>query len=169
MRRLQRYVFTVDRFNERVGNIIKYAVLAFIAMLLIEIVARYGFNSPTFWAHESTALLFGVYMMLIGGYCLLHGSHVKIDILWSSLSRRHQAIADLCTSVILFVFTILLLWQTGKRAWMSTMLLEESPSLWKPPIWPIKIIAVIAVFLIFIQGTAKFIRDFHIAKGTELD
>lgn len=168
MRKLEKYASVIDTLNEWIGNIMKFSILAIGGMLIIEVTARYGFNSPTFWAHESSALLLGAYMFLAGGYCLLHGSHVKIEIFWRLLSRKQQAILDLCTSWIFFVFVFFLGWQVVRRAWISVMWLEGTQSSWSPPVWPLKIIAAVGIFLLFIQGTVKFVRDFYRAKGIEL-
>jgi len=163
------YVSAIDSVNEWVGRILKYAVLAMTGMLFIEVVARYGFNKPTFWAHETTAQVFGAYMLLAGGYCLLHSSHVKIEVFWRLLSCRKQAILDLITSVVFFTFIILLTWQAADRAWISIQFLECSPSLWRPYVFPLKTLTVVAVFLVFLQGTVKFIRDIYTLRGIELD
>lgn len=170
MRRVvQGYVSAIDSVNEWMGRILKYAVLAMTGMLFIEVIARYVFDKPTFWAHEITAQVFGAYMLLAGGYCLLHASHVKIEVFWRLLSCRKQAILDLCTSVVFFVFIILLVWQSADRAWISIQFLERSPSVWHPYVFHLKALAVVAVFLLFLQGTVKFIRDIYVLRGIELD
>lgn len=163
------YVSAIDSVNEWVGRILKYSVLAMTVMLFIEVIARYVFNRPTFWAHETTAQVFGAYMLLTGGYCLLHAAHVKIEVFWRLLSRRKQAILDLITSVVFFVFVILLAWQASDRALTSIKFLEVVPSVWRPYIFPLKTAAAVAVVLVFLQGTVKFIRDIYVLRGIELD
>jgi len=162
---MRKYLFIIDTVNEWTGKFAHYIVLLMIGALLIEVIARYVFNCPTFWAHETTRLLLGSYMYLLAGYCLLHGVHVRVDVLWRMLSRRHRAIIDLCTSVMFFVLMVLLLWKVGVKTWDSVMVLELSPSVWRPPVWPFKIIAVVGMVLLFAQGIAKFIRDLYIVRG----
>ena len=61
------------------------------------------------------------------------------------------------------------LWASGKYAGRSIGLLETSGSAWDPPVYPLKVALVIGVLLLLLQGTAKFIRDLHLAlKGSEL-
>ena len=165
---IHRYLSVVDKVNEWTGKSFGYVVLALTFMLLFEVISRYFFNRPTMWVSEVSQFLSGVYMLIVGGYVLLHNSHVRIDILWSRFSRRNQAIIDLFTSGFFFLFIISLLIEAGRRTWLSILALEVSPSVWRPPIWPVKILVVVAALLLFLQGTAKFIRDLYTVRGVDI-
>ena len=47
LRKIRKIIDTVDDF---VGSIAKYVLLAILFCMAFEVVARYGFNSPTIWA-----------------------------------------------------------------------------------------------------------------------
>ncbi len=152
----------IDGFTNRSGEVIAWMVLAIAGIASFEVIARYIFNSPTVWAHEVTALVFGIYAILAGGYCVLHQRHVRMDILWGRLSPRRKAIVDLATSGLGFIFLVLLLWVSIPYAWHSFQVREASETVFGAPFYISKIFLVIGVFLFLLQMIAKFIRDIYI-------
>jgi len=163
MLRLARIVSTIDAISRWSGYVAMFLVVALGLLMSTEVVARYVFNAPTLWATESTALVFGIYMMLAGAYTLLIHGHVTMDAVYSRLSLRRKAILDLLTSFLFFFFCGVLLWKGIPTAIKSVAMMEHSMSAWGAPYWPIKIAIPLGAFLILLQGLAKFTRDFHIA------
>lgn len=140
-----------------------FLILLLMGMILYEVVARYVFNSPTFWAMEGGQMVFGAYFILVGGYILLHGGHVNMEVVYVRLPSRQRAILDLISSSLFFIFCGLLLWKGAQLAWTSVQIGECSQSSWAPPLYPIKLCIAIGAFLMLLQGLAKFIRDLAIA------
>lgn len=136
-------------------------MLALCLLLVYEVIMRYGFNSPSHWAYETSTFIFGGVGILGGAYVLLQGQHVRLDVFYGRLSPRTKAILDLVTTPVFFLVIVVLLWQSGAQAYKSVLIREFSDSVWGPPIYPIKIVVVIAVFLLLFQGIAKFIRDLY--------
>lgn len=159
MRRINHILAFIDRLNEWMGKIIGPICLIMIAVLMWEIVLRYWFNNPTIWAHETSAMLFGAYFMLGAGYTLLHRVHVNMDIVYSRFSLRERAILDLVGSLLFFVFVGIILWQGVIFASESLLSNQHTTSMWKPPLYPIKMTIPLGAFLLLLQGLAKFIRD----------
>jgi len=156
---LRRFVSGVERLSDQTGRGLSYGVLVLIGVTLYEVIARFIFNNPTVWGHEAVELLFGVYVVLSGGYCLLHEHHVRMDILWARLSLKGKAIADLAVCGLGFLFIGTLLWCCVPFAWHSFQVCERSPSVWAPPIYPFKFILAIGVALLLLQMIVKLIRD----------
>jgi len=149
----------IDTLNNRVFVIVRYLLLAILGITMFEVISRFAFNRPTIWAHETIALMFGVYLILGGGYVLFCGKHIRIDVFWSRLSPRKQAIADLATCGFAFLFLSMLLWESGEAAWESIQLAQTSVSPFSPPLYPSKICLAIGVLLILLQLIVKTIRD----------
>lgn len=160
---MKRFILTIDAFTDRFGRGLSWIVLAIAGMVAYEVIARFIFNSPTRWSHEVSALVYGIYGILAGGYCLLHGSHVRVDVLWGRLSPRGKAIADLANSVLWFTFMVLLLWFAIPWAWNSFQLREHSETVFGAPFYPTKMALVLGTSLLLLQMIAKFIRDLYIA------
>ncbi len=151
--------------SEYSGKGLSFLFIVLAGILFYEVVARYVFNSPTHWAHEASIFLFGGSCVIGGAYILLHRAHVNLDILYSRVSRRKQAILDLITAPFFFFIMILLIWKGADFALDSWKLLERASTVWAPPIYPFKTVIPVAAFLLLLQGVAKFIRDLFFVIG----
>ncbi len=168
MKALNHFLHLIDWTNAQVGKILSYFMLLVFGLMMMEVVRRYVFNAPTVWAGELTQMLFGAYVILCGGYILASGGHVNVDILYSRLSRRTQAILDIITAVLFFLFCLMLVVNGGSLAWESLSTFERSQSAWNPPIYPIKVMIPVGAGLLLLQGVAKLIRDILIlVKGED--
>jgi len=163
MRILRRVLDTIDSISIWSGKIFSMMILIMVATLAYEVVMRYAFNAPTIWAHELNTMLFGGYYILGGAYALYYGAHVNMDLLHRRLPLRTRAIVDLITSILFFLFCIILLWRGFVLAVESVQYLEYSQSMWRPHIYPVKCAVPVAALLILLQGLAKFIRDLSTA------
>jgi TRAP-type mannitol/chloroaromatic compound transport system permease small subunit len=164
---LKRFIETIDAINEWVGRSLSYFLFAFFVLLFIEVILRYFFNSPTVWANELAQMLFGTYAILGGGYILLTGGHVNVDILYSRYSVKTRAAIDIFTSLLFFLFCGMLLIYGGSLAWESLARFEHSQSAWNPPLYPAKLMIPLAAALLILQGITKLIRDILILLGRE--
>ncbi len=168
MKVLNYFLHLIDRINEQVGKILSYFMLLIFGLLMMEVIRRYLFNAPTVWASELTQMLFGAYVILCGGYILASGGHVNVDILYSRLSRRKQAILDIITAVLFFMFSLMMVVYGGSLAWESLSTFERSQSAWNPPIYPVKLMIPLGAGLLLLQGVAKLIRNILIlVKGED--
>jgi TRAP-type mannitol/chloroaromatic compound transport system permease small subunit len=169
MQYLRSFVNGIDRFNDRTGKVISFLVVGMIGVLVYEVIMRYLFNAPTFWGHETTQHLFGSYAVLVGAYALRHRGHVNVEVFYERLSRRKQAILDLFTWSLFFLFCVILLWKGGEAALDSVMRLDRTNTPWAPPLYPLKLTIPIGTLMILLQGTSFYIRDLYMAiKGQEL-
>jgi TRAP-type mannitol/chloroaromatic compound transport system permease small subunit len=156
---LRRATRAIDLLNEWVGKALAYLILPIFVLLMIEVFARYLFNAPAVWRSELTQMLFGVYVILSGGYLLAEKGHVNVDILTSRATPRTRAILDVCTSALFFVFAGTLFYFGFAMAWDSLSIRETSQSAWDPPIYPMKLMIPAGAGLLLLQGLAKLLRD----------
>jgi TRAP-type mannitol/chloroaromatic compound transport system permease small subunit len=156
---VEKFLKTVDRISELSGKGVSFLVIPLVAVIMYELIARYVFQSPTIWVHETAQMIYGAYVILLGAYVLQRGGHVNVDILYGRFSRRTRAAIDLFTWLLFFYFCGLLLWMGGEMTWESFLVRETEPTSFAPPVYPIKAMIPIGAFLILLQGLAKFIRD----------
>ena len=156
--KVRRILKVIDLANEKLAWIGCYVLL--IAMILVpyEVVMRYIFNSPTSWSMEMTQFLFCTMVALGGGWNLLTGSHVNVDIIYSRFGIRTRAIISILTSFILFIFLFFVFRQNLLAAMQSLAWRETSASGWDPPLYPIKLIIPLGVLLLLLQSIAMFVR-----------
>lgn len=155
----------IDILNEWVGRVLSLLIIPMTLIAVIEVILRYVFNRPTIWAWDINMMLLGAFSILAGGYVLLKQGHVTMDVVVTRLSPRVRAVIALITSLLFFYCMGLLLWQSGLAAQESIMIREEINSVWGPPIYPLKILWPIGVFLLLLQGVAAFIRDLKTARS----
>ena len=148
-----------DWINGWVGEYIAYWSILAVFVYFYEVLARYVFNSPTNWAHESMFLMFGMQYLLAGGYAAREDSHVRVDVIYELLSERTKAITDLVTSIFFFIFTVTLLVTGAIFAADAIDVWEVSFTEWSIQYWPVKCSISIGALLIILQGVAKLIRD----------
>jgi TRAP-type mannitol/chloroaromatic compound transport system permease small subunit len=157
------FLKAIDRINEQTGKAVSSLVIVLVAVVLYEIFVRYLFNSPTIWAHETSQMIYGAYVILLGGYVLQRGGHVNVDILYHRFTPRTRAVIDLFTWLLFFYFCGLLLVKGWEMAWDSFQVRETEPTSFAPPVYPIKMTIPLGALLILLQGLAKFIRDLNLA------
>mgnify|MGYP005841962067 CR=1 FL=1 len=166
---LKKFVHAVDALNTWVGKVAALALIPLTLVVFYEVCMRRLFNAPTVWAFEMTVYLYGFNYMMSMGTTMLHDKHVRIDIITLQLSPKAQLILRLLTFWFIFVpFVGAMLfagYEYAAKAWMQW---EHSWSAWKPPLYPYKTIMPVALFLLFIQGFANFIREWHQLKGEKI-
>ncbi len=164
------FIDGITRLNEFIGRWISYLVYAMFGFLVLEVFFRYLLGSPTVWTNELGQMLFGIYTVMAGGYIMAHREHVNVDLFYATLSRRTQAVVDVFTSVIFFIFTLALLYFGGSMAWDSIQNMETSFSAWNAPVWPVKAAIPLGTALLLLQGIAKLCQDIAIAvRGPTAD
>ncbi len=155
----------IDRISSFFGEYVCYWSIIAVFVYYYEVLARYVFNSPTNWAHESMFLMFGMQYMLAGAFTLRVDGHVRVDVLYLMFSNRAKAITDVITSLFFFIFTVALFWTGWLFAWDSISVWEVSFTEWAIQYWPVKITIAIGAILITMQGISKLVKDLVILTG----
>jgi TRAP-type mannitol/chloroaromatic compound transport system permease small subunit len=158
-----KFLQTIDWVNEQTGKAVSYLLLLLVGVILYEIFVRYLLNSPTIWAHETSQMIFGAYVILLGGYVLKRGGHVNVDIVFNRFQPRTRAVINLFTWLLFFYFCGMLFLKGGEMAWDSFKFRETEPTAFAPPVYPLKMMIPLGALLMLLQGLAKFIRDFKLA------
>jgi TRAP-type mannitol/chloroaromatic compound transport system permease small subunit len=158
----------ISQMNGFAGEIVAYWSVIAVFVYYYEVVARYVFNSPTNWAHESMFLMFGMQYLIAGGFCLRENAHVRVDVIYSMLSKRTQAILDVITSAFFLIFVITLL-VTGWIFFNDAFeVMEVSNSEWHIQYWPVKFALPLGAFLLMIQGIAQLVKDIAVALQPDI-
>ena len=158
------FLSVIDKLNEWSGRIFSFLAVVATFLVTAEVVMRYVLKAPTIWSLELTIYLFGAMYMVGGAYAQLLGAHVKVDALYGRWTSRVRAIADLLTAPFFFLALGLLAWVGLQFTLKSIVGAETSHSIWSPPIWPARLFIPLGSFLLLLQGLAKFIRDFRVAR-----
>lgn len=157
--KVEHYLHYIDLINDWTGKIFSFAFIPLTLIAVFEVVSRYMFNRPTLWAWDINIQLLAIITMFGGGYTLLKGEHVIVDIFVSRFSLRKRAIVDSITGLLVLFAVGILVWKATQMGWDSFLRRERLSSVWEPPIYPLKMMVPIGALLLFLQGSAKFIRN----------
>jgi TRAP-type mannitol/chloroaromatic compound transport system permease small subunit len=160
---LRLFVRAVEGLNGVVGRVVAVGLLGMIALVVWEVFLRYVLNAPTTWGFELISYLFAAYILLGGGYTLLHRDHVAMDIVYASLSTRRQAILDVLTAGFVLIYCYVLMDQSWIMASESLERGQTANSDWGPPLFPVYVCIPIGAALLLLQAVAKLMRDLHFA------
>jgi TRAP-type mannitol/chloroaromatic compound transport system permease small subunit len=98
-----------------------------------------------------------------GAYVLRHKAHINMDLVYSRCSPRTKAILDVIGAIPFFILCFVLLWFGSLFAWESLRQLEPDATIFRAPVYPVKMMMPLAGFLLFLQGLAKICRDLSTA------
>ena len=76
------------------------AFLLITAFTFYEVVMRYVFNAPTIWVHETTTALTALCFAFGGAYCLGTNRHIRVVLLYDSVSPRVRRLLDVAISLV---------------------------------------------------------------------
>jgi TRAP-type mannitol/chloroaromatic compound transport system permease small subunit len=149
----------IDWVSEHSGIFVAFWTINAVVAYFYEVVARYLFNAPTIWVHEGAYLLFGMQYLVAGGYALLHGSHVRVDVLYAKLPERGRVGMDIFTSVFFFIFTLALIGTSWTFFADSFAMQEVTVETWGIQRWPVKGMMVLGAILLLLAGISRLTKD----------
>lgn len=149
----------LDWISDRSGVFVSLWSVNAVLAYTYEVTARYIFNMPTIWVHESSFLLFGMQYMLSGAYGLLYGSHVRVDVIYTKLKPQTQAAIDVFTSVFFFIFVVAMCATSWRFFFESVAMDERSVETWQIQYWPVKGAMLLGALLILLAGVSRLIKD----------
>ncbi len=149
----------LDWISTKTGVFVALWAIVAVCFYTYEVVSRQIFGLPTIWVHEGSYLLFGMQYLVAGGYALLHGAHVRVDVLYVKLPERGRVGMDIFTSVFFFIFSLTLL-GTGWQFFMDSYEMHEvTMETWGIQHWPVKGVMVLGSALLMLAGISKLIKD----------
>lgn len=149
----------IDKISDYVGVFIAFWTVNAVVFYFYEVVMRYLFNMPTIWVHEASFLLFGMQYLMTGAYAMLHGAHVRVDILYIKLPPRGRVGMDIFTSVFFFIFVIALMGTSWAFFTSSYGMNETTIETWGIQYWPVKLLMFTGAVLLMLAGISKLIKD----------
>ncbi len=159
----------IDIFNEKVGKLFGWFILALIATMVYEVISRYVFHSPTLWSYDATYMLSSVVVTMGFAWTYREKGHVRVDVVYNLFPAKVRLLLDiLLTPLLFFLFMSVGLYAMLQDVIHSWGIHElASISSIKPPIYPFKSWILFALILLLIQGVVEWIRDIIELSGGE--
>jgi len=173
MQRWLRLARSIDALTERIGRLTYWLTLAMVLLGSYNAIARYmerytGLGLSSNMYLELQWYLFSLVFLLGAAYGLKHDVHVRVDVVYESLSKRGRAWINLLGTVLfLFPFSLLMLvmsWPMVRNTWAVW---EQSPDPGGLPRYPIKTVIPLAFLLLIAQGIAFTIRQVAVLRGDD--
>ncbi|TVQ29576.1 MAG: TRAP transporter small permease [Geminicoccaceae bacterium] len=153
------FIRLVSGLNTVVGTVVAFGFLVLMGLVLFDVLMRYAFNAPTVWGHELVSFLFAGYILLGGGYALLHRDHVNMDIVYGRMPLRGRAVLDVLTAAAAFAYCWVL-FDTGLTHLTNVFNSgRRTATDWGPIMWPFLVVLPVGAALIGLQAVAKFLDD----------
>lgn len=160
----------IDSSSEWIGKTFSWMCLLMIGVLIFEVTARYIFNSPTEWAHESTTMLYGTFCMVGAIWTLQRREHVRTEVVYQVLPLKVQLFLDVLTGIIAMIMLGIFFYASFLFAMESWQTKEiSSKSTWGVIIYPFKTVVPVVGALMFIQQLANTIRDLSRLFGCPIE
>jgi TRAP-type mannitol/chloroaromatic compound transport system permease small subunit len=170
MNKLKKYIQFVDSMNERIGKVIAWLTLILVLIVCFDVVTRYVFQSSSVGVQEFEWHLFAVIFLMGGAYTLKHEKHVRVDIIYSRLSEKKQAVINLIgAGLFLIPFCLLIINSSIDFVWNSFIIGESSPDPGGLPArFILKAVLPIAFMFILLQGISLLFKSILILTGKSL-
>ena len=148
----------LDRLIANSAKVFAWAIFLAFAVTVYEVISRYVFNSPTFWAHESTTFLIAAIFLVGDPIALARDKHIRVRMFYDTVSPKGRRRLDILNSVLALIFFAGLSyagWVMTSKAVLTPsgeFRLEGTGTAWNPPTPAIlKILVLVCVAVMFIQ------------------
>jgi len=157
---LLRAIDALARWAARLGMV---AVAALLAITLLEVVARYGFDAPSVWGSDLATMVNAGIFLTGAAWTLRQGGHVRVDFLSARLPLGAQNLLNAAFYLLLLAPLLALVarvaWRAALSAWRSGEV--DLAMAWKVPIWPLRVLVATGLTLLLLQVLAEAAR--HLA------
>jgi len=162
MKTIHLVVRLIDNLNNRIGQAIAWLSTLLVLVVCYDVFTRYFLRISSVAVQELEWHIFAVLFLLGAAYTLKEEGHVRVDVLYTTLSPRGKAIIDLFGSLIfLLPFSILVIWTSQGFISMSYMIQETSPDPGGLPYrYLLKAMIPAGFVLVLLQGIAMALRSF---------
>lgn len=156
----------VDWLNHKIGQYVIWLIFASTLISAVNAIRRKVFNVGSNALLEVQWYLFAASFMIAAGYTLLNGEHVKIDVLYSKLSKRAQMWIDVFGfACFLTPMTAAMLYFGFPLFWRKLMTGEMSQSAGGLVLWPVYAMIPLGFGLLLLQGWSELIKRLAFLQG----
>ena len=165
---IKSYIKFIDYISLKTGRATMYLVFVMMYILILSFETRNIINKPLIWIIEMAQFVITGYYLLGGGYSMMTGDHVRMDLFYSKLSDRNKAKMDMFTSIFLVFYLITLFIGSVSSLVYTIETNQKLFTAWAPSVWPIKTIMLTGILLMLLQSISMFFKDMAKVTGREI-
>jgi len=144
-------------FGKMEEGLISLLLVGMTALVFLEVVMRFGFNSGVLWIQELTLLVSGWFVLLGASYGVRVGSHIGVDVVVKLFPPKTRRIITAIAVVLCLFYCALLFWGSWEYLAKIKKINLELEDM-EFPKWIAHSILVIGFGLLFIRFFELLIR-----------
>jgi TRAP-type mannitol/chloroaromatic compound transport system permease small subunit len=117
----------IERLTDALGRATSWLALVIVVLMATNVLLRYGFSIGTVWAQELEWHLLAPLILFGMSYAMLHGEHVRVDVLYDRFSERNKLRIELVSQVICILVSAVIIWLSLKYVEQAYVVSEQSP------------------------------------------
>jgi TRAP-type mannitol/chloroaromatic compound transport system permease small subunit len=156
----------IDALNEKISWIADYLVLLACLVSAANAASRYAFSISSNAFLEIQWYMFAGMVLLGGPFTLKMNEHVRVDLVYASVSERKQLWID-AIGIVLFLLPVMvyLIWLCLPYFWSSYLSGEGSTNAGGLILWPVKLLILVGFTLMLLQGISELIKRIAALRG----
>lgn len=160
----------IDLITVGIGKLLAVLMLPMVILVFANAMLRYVFGVGHVWLSEAIGYCFAILAVGLAGWALKENEHVRVDILYTSVSRRKRALIDILGTLLLLFPFLWLMWDRSlpyvQRSWRSRETSMEISGI--PYVWLLKTCLLAFCVLLGLAAVAFLLRSIHkLTRGGE--
>ncbi len=156
-----RFTNAIDQFVDTFGRLISWAYALLIAVIIVQVVLRYGFGKGLVILEELQWHLYAIGLMFGLSYGLIHDEHIRVDVIHMRLSNKAKHIIEIAGILLLLLPFISVVFIHSIDFFIDSWRINEhsnAPS-GLPWRWAIKSVIPASFALLFLSAIARLCRE----------
>ena len=152
-------LFNLFERLSRLGAVLAEICLVLLLILVFtEVIARYILNKPTLYSVELSEYLLLFVAFMAAGWVMQNERHVRMHSVINLMPARVRHVLDICTSSIVLLFCLILVWEGAEASVMAFAGGYHSSSLINVPLWLPYAIIPIGSLILSLQVLVHIVR-----------
>ena len=116
----------IERFTDALGRATSWLALVIVVLMAANVLLRYGFSYGTVWAQELEWHLLAPLILFGMSYAMLHGEHVRVDVLYARFSERTKLRIEILSHLLCILVSLIVIKLSYQYVQQSYVIGEES-------------------------------------------
>ncbi len=156
----------LDNICDYAGRTVAWLAVLLVAVTGLVVLLRYGFQFGSIALQESILYINALIVSLGAAYTLKQDAHVRVDVVYGTLSPRRKAWINLLGTALLLLpalsYIIWISWDYVALSWQIRERSAESSGL--PYIYLLKSSLILLPAMLLWQGTVELLKNYAILR-----
>jgi TRAP-type mannitol/chloroaromatic compound transport system permease small subunit len=118
---------TIERVTDALGRATSWLALVIVVLMATNVILRYSFSYGSVWAQELEWHLLAPLILFGMSYAMLHGEHVRVDVLYAKFEPRTKLWVEVLSQVLCILISAAIIWLSMKYVLQAYAIDEKSP------------------------------------------